>query len=62
MSLEDFAKGAGRATASAYDDAAAKWGRWRRFIARNPLTGFWCGVVIGAVLLGWPLGALRWPL
>ena len=26
----------------------AKWGAFRRFIAANPLTGFWCGVIFGA--------------
>lgn len=27
-----------------------KWGAFRRFIAANPLTGFWAGVGAGLVL------------
>lgn len=26
----------------------AEWGMFRRFIASNPLTGFWVGVALGA--------------
>lgn len=26
----------------------AEWGAFRRFIAANPLTGFWTGVAAGA--------------
>ena len=28
------------------------WGWWRRFIAARPLTGFWGGVALGALLVG----------
>lgn len=28
--------------------ASAKWGAFRKFIAANPLTGFWIGVALGA--------------
>lgn len=27
------------------------WGSWRRFIAANPLTGFWTGVGVGALIV-----------
>lgn len=26
-----------------------QWGAFRRFIAANPLTGFWCGVAAGVL-------------
>jgi hypothetical protein len=32
--------------------AAAKWGLFRKFIAANPLTGFWIGVGGGAGIVG----------
>jgi len=32
--------------------AKAGWGKFRKFIAANPLTGFWSGVVIGAFAAG----------
>jgi len=31
------------------EDFDLRWGRFRRFIAANPLTGFWIGVAAGAV-------------
>ena len=34
-----------------YQDMVRKWGIFRRWIARNPLTGFWSGVG-GGVLAG----------
>lgn len=27
-----------------------KWGRWRKFIAANPLTGTWITLVIGLIV------------
>lgn len=27
--------------------AKAEWGKFRQWIAANPLTGFWCGVAVG---------------
>lgn len=32
--------------------AAAKWGWFRVYISKNPLTGFWIGVVAGAAVIG----------
>lgn len=29
-----------------------KWGAFRKFIAANPLTGFWSGVIGGFILGG----------
>lgn len=29
------------------EDFEERWGGFRRFIAANPLTGFWAGVVLG---------------
>lgn len=26
-----------------------RWGAFRKFIAANPLTGFWCGVAAGVI-------------
>jgi hypothetical protein len=34
--------------AAAERAAAEKWGMWRKYIAANPLTGFWSGVALGA--------------
>lgn len=31
-------------------EASKDWGVFRRFIARNPLTGWWLGVAVGGVL------------
>lgn len=28
--------------------AVTEWGAFRRLIATRPLTGFWCGVALGA--------------
>lgn len=38
------------------DQASAKWGSFRKFIAKNPLSGFWIGVAFGAVVVA---GILR---
>ena len=38
--------------------AKAKWGWWRKFIAKNPLTGFWVGVGLGATVIGGIVKAL----
>lgn len=27
-----------------------KWGRWRKFIASHPLTGWWSGVALGVAI------------
>lgn len=32
------------------DKFELRWGQFRRFIALHPLTGFWGGVCIGALL------------
>lgn len=37
--------------AAAEAAAAAKWGMWRKFIAANPLTGFWSGTGLGAAIV-----------
>jgi hypothetical protein len=29
--------------------AKAEWGKFRKWIAANPLTGFWCGVAAGVL-------------
>lgn len=38
--------------AAAEQAAAAKWGMFRKFIASNPLTGFWIGTGFGAAIIG----------
>lgn len=29
-----------------------EWGMFRKFIASNPLTGFWIGMVAGGMIVG----------
>ncbi len=38
------------------DQAAVKWSGFRKFIAKNPLSGFWIGVAFGAIVVA---GILR---
>lgn len=33
-------------------DAAAGWGKFRAFISKNPLTGFFLGCAAGGVVIG----------
>lgn len=35
-----------------------EWGTFRKWIAANPLTGFWVGVVVGVVAGGLARGLL----
>lgn len=36
---------------SVEDEAKAKWGSWRKFIAAHPLTGCWISFAAGAVFI-----------
>jgi uncharacterized membrane protein len=40
--------------------AETEWGSFRRFISANPLTGFWCGAVFGAVVAGPAMFQIVW--
>ncbi len=43
--------------AAAEAAAEAKWGMWRQFIAKNPLTGSWISMGAGAAIV-----AVAWKL
>lgn len=32
-------------------EANKSWGLWRQFIAKNPLTGWYSGIALGAVIV-----------
>lgn len=38
--------------AAAEQATAAKWGMWRKFIAKNPLTGSWISMAVGGGIVG----------